>query len=196
MKKIILLAAIAAMSAAAAVPSTAVAQKGMSMSRPAMTMSRPSMPTSTYRAPTIAPRPYVAPVTVTPKPYVAPMRPSVVRPAPVTKPVPSFRQAAQPKVSIRAASSTSGHKVQTVASRPVGRSTGPAARPTRTTYRTNAHSYAWTAPSLMPIWWMSTMHQPYSFASYDDFIRRCLRTPKRERSDECIQALEDRGIRD
>jgi hypothetical protein len=185
LKKIILLAAIAAMTAAAA-PTAAVAQKGMSMSRPSMSMSRPSVSTSTYRAPTIAPRPYVAPVTVTPKPYVAPMRPSVVRQAPVTKPVPSYRQAAQPKVSIRAA--TPGKAATSATNR--------TARPTRTTYRTNAHSYAWTAPSLMPMWWMSTMHQPYSFASYDDFIRRCLRTPKRERSEECVQALRDRGIRD
>lgn len=196
LKKIVLLAAIMAMAATTAAPTAATAQKGMSMSRPSMSMSRPSMPTSTYRAPTIAPRPYVAPVSVAPKPYVAPMRQSVVRPASVTRPVPSFRQTPQPKTSIRQTpqSAKSGSASAITAKRPNVRTDAATARPKRTTFRSNARTYGWTAPTIMPLWWMSTMHQPYSFSSYDEFIRRCLRTPERERSKECVRALLDRGI--
>lgn len=189
MKKMILLAALAL---AAATPSVATAQRGMSMSRPSISMS-------TMRAPTIAPRPYVAPartVTVTPRPYVAPPRPSVVQQAPVTRPVPTYRQAPQPKVAIRPATpatpATARAAVPPHGTRAAGQvpATAQRARPTHTVYR----SHAWTAPSMMPYWWMASMHRPYSYASYDDFIRRCLDTPRRDRSDECVRALRERGI--
>ena len=181
MKKILLIAALAL---AAATPTTVNAQRGGAI-------SRPSMPT--MRAPTVTSRPYSAPVTSTPRSYAAPTPPSVVRTAPVTRAAPTYRQAPRPEATVRTVPSQVARRSVPAATRTTPSTTRNATganRPRRTTYR----SYAWTAPATMPFWWMAATHRPYAYAAYDDFIRRCIDTPRRERSEECVRALRERGI--
>lgn len=158
-----------ALAAAALLATPTLAQKGgfrsPSISRP-MSVSRPA---PSYSRPAYRPTPTVS----RPAPVAQVRRPAIVRPVPQVR----APQAVAPQ----------RYRRDTIG-RPVGRP-----MPRRYSYR--GSNWGWTAPAIMPIWWMSTMDRPYTFDSYDEFIRQCLRTPPRRRSRECVIALRERGIR-
>lgn len=166
---------IIALAAAALLATPTIAQKGgfrsPSISRP-MTVSRPA---PSYSRPAYRP----APAVTRPAPVAQIRRPAPVRAVAQASRAPQIvgRPVDHPQIRQRG---------------PVGRAVG---RPIQRRYSYRGSSWAWTAPAIMPVWWMSTMNRPYSFDSYDDFIRQCLRTPPRQRSRECVIALRDRGIR-
>lgn len=159
-------------------------------------------PMTVYRAP--------APVTVrAPTPASAYRAPTPVsRPAPVTQPVRSYTQPTRPQANVTRATgpatkpfaTTPRTKAGVVTKRPTAKtqaaqtSARSASQAKRRTISAYGRSHSWIAPATMPIWWMAAMHQPYSFTSYDSFIERCLRTPERERSKECVRALRERGL--
>lgn len=158
----------------------------------------------TYRAPTVsAPRP--APVAVRPS-TPAPSRPATAptaRTAPVARAATATQRtratvAPRAKATVvrtmppRATTGTTATQRRVVGA--AATRTRPAGKPQRRSYAYRGSRWAWTAPALMPIWWMSTMDEPYTFDGYDDFIRQCLRMPENDRSDECVQALRDEGL--
>jgi len=195
-------AALVAIAVLVAAP--AAAQKFGGGFRPSPAPYRAPVPT--YRAPAPAPV-YRAPTPVS-------------RPAPVTRPAPAQTRTVRPEVAVRRASApaakplastprtkapvvdargargtvTSGAKREVSATRSASAPNRGIRRPR--SLRIRGSSYAWTAPAIVPIWWMSTMNQPYDYGSYDAFIERCLRSEPDERSDECVRALRERGLAD
>lgn len=147
-------------------------------------------PITTFRAPTTsfrAPAPvYRAPTPVYRAPAAAPR---------ATTPVARTQARAPAPVRVTTSAATSDRQTvvtrRTLTTRDV--SPGRPVATTRTTYRHGGRDYGWNSPSLMPVWWMAAMHRPYSAIAYDDFLRRCIQTPRDRRSRECVRALRERG---
>lgn len=161
--------------------------------RPAPTVYRAPTPAPAYRAPAPVSRP--APVT-----RPAPTQTRTTRTettvthatAPAAKPLASTPRTRNPTLTGRDARGTV--KARTSDRSTSDRPASPVAARRPRSIRMNGSTYAWTAPAIMPYWWMSAMNRPYDSGSYDAFIERCLRTPRRERSKECVRALRERGL--
>ena len=150
----------------------------------------------------IAPQVYRAPVMSAPRPAPVNVRPSAsapgYRPPVATRPIATVQRATAPAARPMAPRATL--RTPTVSQRQAVRPTSarlarPAGTPQRRRYAYRGSNWSWTAPSVMPLWWMAAMDTPYSYDGYDAYIRQCLRTPPRSRSRKCVRALKERGIR-
>lgn len=185
-------AMIAMAAAAMLAPAMAQAQKfGSSYRAPAPTYRAPA---PVYHAP--APT-YRAPATSTYRPAAAvPTRATVTVPRAAPR-VQTTRTTTVTRTTARAATTprnvampSTVRTTTRTTTRGRDQTTGA---PRRASYRTGGRNYAWSSPYAMPIWWMAATHQPYSYDSYDAYIRRCLETPRDRRSRECVRALRERG---